>query len=200
MSCGAVSPGVFVERGTGFWQLQLQGKNRWMSERLDSELWKPISELSLTLGDVCTWPDLWVLDGRIIKRFMPSAAALRHLPTVLDMRSKLSWGLRVAEYFSCDPRDGFSTPRLMQPPAVNLEWGQCTLNTPSLTFISVSMDHIQFWRAPTGGFLWVWGCLQIGSAQSANSKIWCRVRRRRGYPTSHPSGHRRNQYLAAPRC
>ena len=155
MSCGAVSPGIFVKKCSRLLPTTpAKEKLGCMSElQTGRRALKVHQSAILDPGQraMCiTGQKSWVLDGRIIKGFMPSVATLRHSPAVPDMRSNLSQGVRVAEFFSCDRRECFSTPRLMLPTVLYLECSQCTLHAPPLTFIIASTDHIQFWRVLTG--------------------------------------------------
>lgn len=91
MSHGVMSPGIFVEKGSGLLPTTAaKGKLGWMSEL-------QIGQSSESPSVSCPWP--WAkchvynwpeLNSGIIRGFMPSAATLRYLPTVLDMRSNLS--------------------------------------------------------------------------------------------------------------
>lgn len=155
VSCDELwAAGSLGERAAGSCQLHGEKENDggWVTGQRALKIHQ-LSVLGLEQRAMC----VRVIDCSIVKGFMPSVVTLRYLPTVLDMRPTLLLGVGVAEFFSCDPREGLSAPRLMLPTVLYRQCGQSTLVAPPLTFLIANMDHRWFWRVPAGAFLWIWG-------------------------------------------
>ena len=95
MSYGAMNPGIFMEKGSRLLPTApAKEKLGWMSELQTGQRALKVRQSAVLDPGQCAMcisgQNSWVLDGRIIKRFMPSVATLRYLPTVLDMGSNLS--------------------------------------------------------------------------------------------------------------